>query len=67
VTALDNVSRQSFSVSEFARRNGLSRTFIYKLWKEGRGPAFCQIGAVRRITREQEAAWLRLFEQRSTA
>jgi hypothetical protein len=51
--------RAAFSVDEFCARNGISRAFLYLLWRRGCGPRFVQAGKRRLITREQETDWHR--------
>jgi excisionase family DNA binding protein len=48
--------KQAFSPDEFARRNGLGRTFVYKEIREGRLDAR-KAGRRRIITRRAERAW----------
>jgi predicted DNA-binding transcriptional regulator AlpA len=38
------VKRRYLSVAEFCAANGISRAFLYKLWKCGNGPARMRIG-----------------------
>lgn len=48
----------SFSPKVFADRHGLSRSFVYALIGRGEIRAV-KIGTATRITRDDEAAWLR--------
>ena len=42
----------SYSVDGFAEAEDISRSMVYKLWKQGKGPRFYMVGTVRRITHE---------------
>ena len=53
-------------IDEFCSRNGpTTRTTLYKLWREGKEPAWVQIGRRRLILLEDEAAW-RAAHRRTT-
>ena len=41
---------QSYTVDEFAASERMSRSMVYKLWKQGKGPRFYMVGTVRRIS-----------------
>lgn len=55
------IERNSFTITEIAERNGVSRPTVYAAIKSGRLKATRigtnNTGAIR-VTREQEAAWL---------
>jgi hypothetical protein len=57
----------SMTVSEWCSHRRLSRAQAYKLWKQGRGPRFYQIGARRYISAEADAQWLAAREAESAA
>jgi hypothetical protein len=44
--------RDAYSVEEFFRRHGISRAYLYLLWRRGEGPRFMQVGARRLVSRE---------------
>jgi hypothetical protein len=48
---------QSLSPLEFARAESISLGLVYKLWREGRGPAYFHIGKSRRISAAARQAW----------
>jgi hypothetical protein len=50
---MDTISRSAFTKSEFCRRNGISKSFFYKIRKQGRGPR----EMLGRITAEAERDW----------
>lgn len=55
--------KDSYSVDEFAERHGISRAYLYLLWKRGQGPRYMQIGARRLVSKEAAADWRRSVEQ----
>ena len=59
--------RRSKGVNRFCEDHETSRSQLYKLWKEGRGPRFYYNGNQRRITDEAEAEWLRAMESATLA
>ena len=54
--------RDADGVKEFCRRHGISRGFLYSLWRRGQGPRFMQAGDRRIISREAGADWRRELE-----
>ena len=46
-----------YDVKSFCKANNFSRTFFYKLLKEGRGPKTIKIGHRTMITREAAETW----------
>jgi hypothetical protein len=54
--------RDAYGVAEFCQRHGISRGYLYSLWRRGQGPRFMQIGDRRIITREAGADWRRELE-----
>ena len=57
----------AYGVAEFCRRHGISRGYLYSLWRRGEGPRFMQAGDRRIITREAGADWRRKLEATATA
>jgi hypothetical protein len=55
--------RDAYGVEEFCRRHGISRAYLYLLWRRDEGPRFMQVGARRLISREAAADWRRAAEQ----
>ena len=49
----------SYSVDGFAEAEDISRSMVYKLWKQGKGPRFYMVGNVRRISHEARIDWQR--------
>ena len=57
--ASDAKSRAASTINQFCTDNSISRTRLYALWKEGRGPRYFLNGTHRRITivRAQRQDW----------
>jgi excisionase family DNA binding protein len=53
---------QSYTVSEFAEAERISRQMVYKLWSQGKGPRFHYVGTHRRISHEARLEWRRQLE-----
>jgi predicted DNA-binding transcriptional regulator AlpA len=53
-------SRLALTVDEFCSAHGISRTHLYDLWREGRGPRFMRAGDKRRLISVEAAADWRL-------
>jgi hypothetical protein len=58
------MERQSYTIDEFCRAERISRAMIYKLWLQGQGPRYYQVGSVRRISHEARLEWQREREGR---
>ena len=52
----------SYTVEEFCGVERISRSMLYKLWSEGKGPRFYMVGTVRRISQEARIKWQRQLE-----
>ena len=50
---------QSYTVDAFAASERMSRSMVYKLWKQGKGPRFYMVGTVRRISHQARIDWQR--------
>lgn len=59
---MDGETKDAFGVDEFAARHGISRAYLYLLWKRGEGPKYMQIGARRLVSREAASEWRRSLE-----
>ena len=55
--------KDAYGVQEFCDRNGISRAFLYQLWRRGDGPRFLQLGTRRLISKEASADWRRSLKQ----
>lgn len=47
----------AFSISEFCRAHGISRSLYYQLQRSGDGPDEMQLGGRKAISREAAARW----------
>ena len=54
--------RDAYGVDEFCKRHGISRAYLYILWRRDEGPRFMQLGTRRLISREASADWRRARE-----
>jgi hypothetical protein len=52
----------AYSIDEFCRTHRIARSFLYKLWGEGRGPRVMRVGSRRLISLEDAADWRREME-----
>ena len=55
----------TYTVTGFCREHNLSRSYLYQLWSEGRGPRRLKIGRRTLISGEAAADW-RLRMERET-
>jgi hypothetical protein len=60
---MDDTAKDAYGVDEFCGRHGISRAYIYLLWKRGDGPTYMQVGARRLISKESAADWRRSVER----
>jgi hypothetical protein len=56
------MSDESQTIKEFCAAEKLSRTMLYKLWAQGKGPRWFNIGTTRRISHEARQDWRRARE-----
>jgi hypothetical protein len=56
-----------YNVPRFCDSHEISRTALYNLWREGRGPKFFWLGDERRITAEAAAEWRAAMEAATAA
>lgn len=57
------ISDQSLTIDGFCAAENISRSMLYKLWAQGRGPRWYCIGATRRISPEARVEWRRERER----
>ena len=62
---MDDNSQDAYSVDLFCKRHGISRAYLYLLWRrgDGYGPRYMQVGTRRLISKEAAADWRRSMEQ----
>ena len=59
---MDN-DRDAYGVEEFCKRHGISRAYLYLLWRRDAGPRFMRVGARRLISKEAAFDWRRSTER----
>ena len=59
--------RDAYGIEEFCKRHGISRAYLYILWRRGEGPLYMQVGARRLISKEAAADWRRSAERQPQA
>ena len=59
------VSPAAYSVPGFCKSHGISRSFLYLLWRERRGPRVMRVGGRTLISAEAAADWRRAMEASS--
>lgn len=52
----------TYTVSSFCQEHNISRSYLYELWSEGRGPRRTKLGRRTLITGEAAAEWRRRIE-----
>ena len=57
------LEQDAFSISEFCKRNNISRATYYNLQKKGIGPRVIKIGTRTIISVEAGAEWRRMMEE----
>ncbi len=60
-----DTKRDSYSISEFCQRHGISRSKFYELQKEGDGPRTFRVGTKPLISVEAAEAWRRKMEAKA--
>jgi predicted DNA-binding transcriptional regulator AlpA len=58
--------RAASGIDEFCEDNGISRAFLYKLWRAGKGPRRIKVGRKVLMTDEAGADWRREGEEATT-
>jgi predicted DNA-binding transcriptional regulator AlpA len=57
---------RSLTINQFCEAEQVSRAMLYKLWKQGKGPRWFNVGNSRRISHEARAQWRRQLEAEAT-
>jgi hypothetical protein len=57
--------RAAYTIAEFCDAHRISRSKLYELWRQGKGPRVMDIDARRRISKEAAADWRRACEAAS--
>ena len=61
-TQSNAIGRVVFSVDEFCVAHNISRAFLYKIWRDGKGPRAMSVGSRKLISYEAAAEWRRSCE-----
>jgi hypothetical protein len=61
------VDRAAYTVDEFCEAYRISRSQLYKLWRQGKGPRWMGVDGRRRITTEAARDWCHASEVEATA
>ena len=59
------MNKKMYEVDGFCEDHELSRAFLYKLWKQGKGPKKTKIGRKTLISEEAAAEWRARMESES--
>lgn len=62
---MENDGVLAMGYKEFAKRHGISLSFLYQLLSTGKGPATIRIGKRRLVSAEAAKAWRQRFEQQA--
>lgn len=49
----------TYTIDEFCAAERISRSHLYGLWREGKGPRFYRVGSHRRISAQARLDWQR--------
>jgi predicted DNA-binding transcriptional regulator AlpA len=60
--SLWGLDMQSYSIDEFCGLHRFSRSFFYKIAKDGKGPATFKIGCSTRISEQANTEWVAKLE-----
>jgi hypothetical protein len=52
----------SLSIDQFCEAENISRSMLYKLWRQGNGPRWFNVGVARRISHDARIEWRRARE-----
>ena len=52
----------AMTVTQFCKEYSVSRSMLYKLWREGKGPSFFRVGNRRLISAQAADAWRAMLE-----
>jgi len=57
----------SYTIQEFCEAERISRSILYRLWEQGRGPRSYHVGTRCLVSAETRAAWRRMLEAETAA
>jgi hypothetical protein len=58
---------RSLTINQFCDAEQISRSMLYKLWGQGLGPRWFDVGVTRRISPEARVEWRRDLEAKAAA
>jgi len=61
--SVQTVGQQAFTITQFADAHHVSRTHVYELIKQGKGPRLMKLGRRTLVSVEAAADWRRQIEQ----
>ncbi len=67
MSELQSAPIAAHTVAEFCLIHRISRSKLYQMWEQGRGPVIFRVGNSIRISTEAAAAWRRAREAESAA
>jgi hypothetical protein len=59
------MTKPASTIAQFCADYQVSRTLLYELWKEGRGPVFFKVGRKTLISSHAAADWVKRMESES--
>jgi hypothetical protein len=57
----------SYTITEFCEAERISRSKLYAMWSENKGPRWFNVGNARRISHEARTEWRRAREAEAAA
>lgn len=54
---------KAYTVDQFLAAHPISRAMLYKIWQQGIGPRYMQVGSRRLISEEAAAEWRKSRER----
>lgn len=61
-TSVRRLDPAVYTVTDFCEEHRISRSYLYRLWSEGRGPRRTKVGRRTLISGEAAAEWRRRME-----
>jgi predicted DNA-binding transcriptional regulator AlpA len=61
-TSVHRLDPAVYTVPDFCKEHRISRSYLYRLWSEGRGPRRTKVGRRTLISGEAAAEWRRRME-----
>ena len=61
------VTDPTYTITEFCEAERISRSKLYAMWSEGKGPRWFNVGNARRISHQARTEWRRAREAEAAA